>query len=162
MPRFSCETKACQSEWKNKIKIKSSCQSAFPREYGDHLKKIQDTSLWWPHIYLSSKWQVQIYCRRASVDHRKQILGLTEGTLLEGGLRRAIPDLLKSLKCRLKDIRSINRSSHPCSVLRLSFGMCWYSCLWGEADAGYHLLDLFLVLQDVGLDCADLVLLVFD
>lgn len=93
---------ACQSEWKNKIQIKLSSQSAFPREYGDHLKRIQDTSLWWPHIYLSSKWQVQIYCRRASVAHRKQILGLTEGTLLEGGLRRAIPDLLKSLQCRLK------------------------------------------------------------
>lgn len=44
------------------------------------------------HIYLSSKWQVQIYCRRASVDHRKQILGLTEGTLHEGGLRRVTPD----------------------------------------------------------------------
>lgn len=59
MPRFSCETKACQSEWKNKIKIKLSSQSVFPREYGDHLKKYR-THQYGDHTFIS---QVSDKCK---------------------------------------------------------------------------------------------------
>ncbi len=141
-------------------KLKSYLKNTGTHQYGDHT-----------HIYLSSKWRVQStadvwVCLRIPMDQRKQILGLTEGTLLEGGLRRVTPDCtctfwtLSSAAQRHRG--SINRSSPCCSVLQVSFGMRWYSRLWGDANAGYHFLDLLLVLQDVGLDCADLVLLVFD
>ncbi len=170
---FSCETKTPVSLNDKKLNYNKINQSVcFPKrtwkaikvlfkkyrtlQYGDHT-----------HIYLSSdecKSPADVWvCLRIPMDQRKQILGLTEGTLLEGGLRRVIPDstcTFWTLSSAAQRHQGLITGALPAAQgFRFLLGC---SRLWGDANAGYHLLDLLLVLQDVGLDCADLVLLVFD
>lgn len=85
--------KVCQSEWgeiKKTQKTTTTSQSFFLRE---HLKKIQDTSIWWPHTFIS---QVSDKCK-STADVRVWTTAnrswvLQKAPYMKEGLRRVTPD----------------------------------------------------------------------